>query len=229
MYMNIWGFIDRRKGVSPIQLTPRQEQIIKIVKTHAPITGEQIAILLNVRRATLRPDLTVLTMSELLDARPRVGYYLSGKTPRGLAADQLRQMKVDEVKAVPVVVKGSATVYDSIVALFTEDVGTLFIVTPEGYLEGAVSRKDLLKVALGQVELHKIPVRVVMTRVPNVVTVTGDEFVYDAARKLMEHEVDSLPVVALECDEKDREHLKVTGRFTKTTVTRVFIELGEDR
>ena len=37
-----------------------------------------------------------------------------------------------------------------------------------------------------------------MTMVPNVVTVTGDESVYDAAIKLMMHEIDSMPVVSSE-------------------------------
>lgn len=222
------GILEKERSL-PIELTPRQEQILEIVKRHAPITGEQIAALLNVRRATLRPDLTVLTMAGLLEARPRVGYFCSGKTPRMLAAEEIRRLKVDEVKAVPVVVKGDTSVYDSIVALFTEDVGTLFIVSEEGYLEGVVSRKDLLKVALGQIDLHKVPVRVVMTRVPNVVTVTGEESVYEAARKLCEHEIDALPVVVPQVIENGKERLKVTGRFTKTTVVRIFVELGEGK
>ncbi|MDD2361277.1 MAG: helix-turn-helix domain-containing protein, partial [Syntrophaceticus schinkii] len=54
--------------------------MIEIVKENTPITGEKIANKLNVRRATLRPDLAVLTMAGLLEARPRVGYFYSGKT-----------------------------------------------------------------------------------------------------------------------------------------------------
>lgn len=212
-----------------IELTPRQEQIIEIVKKYAPIAGERIAALLNVRRATLRPDLTVLTMTGLLEARPRVGYFWSGKTRWMLAAEGICCLKVDEVKAFPVVVAGRTSVYDSIVALFTEDTGTLFIVSDEGYLEGIVSRKDLLKVALGKVDLHKIPVRVVMTRVPNVITVTGNETVYEAARKLVEHEIDALPVVEPFFDDSGKEKLQVVGQFTKTTVARIFVELGEGR
>ncbi len=184
--------------------------------------------MLNVRRATLRPDLTVLTMAGLIDARPRVGYFYSGKTPRTLAVEEIRRLKVDQVKGVPVVVQGNTSVYDSIVALFTEDVGTLFVLSEEGYLEGVVSRKDLLKVALGQGDLHKIPVRVVMTRVPNVITVTGDESVFEAVSKLVEHAVDSLPVVELVVDDKGRERYRVTGRFTKTTVARIFVELENE-
>jgi len=179
-----------------------------------------------VRRATLRPDLAVLTMAGLLDARPRVGYFYDGKKPGLLAAKEVHRLAVDTVKAVPVVVRGGTSVYDCIVALFTEDIGTLFIVSETGYLEGVVSRKDLLKVAMGGVDLPKIPVRVVMTRVPNVVTVRGGESVYEAARLLVEREIDALPVVEPETA-SGKEALRVTGRFTKTTVTRIFVELGE--
>ncbi|MDD4675530.1 helix-turn-helix transcriptional regulator [Syntrophaceticus schinkii] len=212
-----------------MRLTPRQEQIIEIVKENTPITGEKIANKLNVRRATLRPDLAVLTMAGLLEARPRVGYFYSGKTPYMLIAEEIRHLKVMEVKSVPVVVTEDASVYDAIVALFTEDVGTLFIVTNDSCLVGAVSRKDLLKVALGQGDLHKIPVQVVMTRLANIITVSGEESVYDAASKLVVHEVDALPVVEVISEDSDREMLKVIGRFTKTTVVRIFVEMGEGR
>ncbi|HHY30650.1 MAG TPA: helix-turn-helix transcriptional regulator [Syntrophaceticus sp.] len=212
-----------------MRLTPRQEQIIEIVKENTPITGEKIANKLNVRRATLRPDLAVLTMAGLLEARPRVGYFYSGKTPYMLIAEEIRHLKVMEVKSIPVVVTEDASVYDAIVALFTEDVGTLFIVTNDSCLVGAVSRKDLLKVALGQGDLHKIPVQVVMTRLANIITVSGEESVYDAASKLVVHEVDALPVVEVISEDSDREMLKVIGRFTKTTVVRIFVEMGEGR
>jgi CBS domain-containing protein len=185
-----------------------------------------IAKKLNVRRATLRPDLTVLTMAGLLEARPRVGYFYTGKTLYMLVSEEIQQLKVADAKSVPVVVKEDASVYDAIVALFTEDVGTLFIVSEDGYLEGAISRKDLLKVALGGGDLHKIPVQVVMTRVPNIVTITEQETVYEAASKLVEHEIDALPIVEAGSEENSRERLKVIGRFTKTTIARIFVEMG---
>ena len=62
-----------------IRLTERQEQILKIVQEQGPIIGEDIADILGVVRATLRPDFALLTKAGLLEARPRVGYYLAGK------------------------------------------------------------------------------------------------------------------------------------------------------
>jgi CBS domain-containing protein len=165
-------------------------------------------------------------MAGLLDARPRVGYFYTGKTLYMLVSEEIRQLKVADAKSVPVVVMEDVSVYDAIVALFTEDVGTLFIVTEDGYLEGAVSRKDLLKVALGRGDLHKIPIQVVMTRLPNIVTISEEESVYEAASKLVEHEIDALPVVEAGSDESGREKLKVIGRFTKTTIARIFVEMG---
>lgn len=155
-----------------IQLTARQLKIIEIVKSQGPITGEQIAGLLDLTRATLRPDLAILTMSGILDARPRVGYFYSGKSPQSFIAEGMRRVLVKDIKSVPVVISETASVYDSIVMMFTEDVGTLFVVGNGGVLVGVASRKDFLRSAVGKTDLHKMPVGMMMTRMPNIVTTT---------------------------------------------------------
>lgn len=77
--------------VREIELTKRQDRIIEIVKENGPITGEQIAERLNLTRATLRPDLSILTMSGYLDARPRVGYFYTGKSGNQLLTESLQK------------------------------------------------------------------------------------------------------------------------------------------
>lgn len=49
--------------MSPIELNKRQDAILQIVKENGPITGEHIAERLGLTRATLRPDLAILTMA----------------------------------------------------------------------------------------------------------------------------------------------------------------------
>lgn len=213
--------------VTFIQFSERQRQIVEIVKSKGPITGEQIAGLLNLTRATLRPDLAILTMSGILEARPRVGYFYSGKPAESLIADTIRQVLVKDVKSVPVVVHDKASVYDCIVTMFTEDVGTLFVVKDGGVLVGVVSRKDFLRSSVGKVDLHKMPVGMLMTRMPNIITTRNEESVWEAARKMIEHEVDALPVVRTFSDSGSEEQLEVIGRLTKTNITRLFVELGE--
>ncbi|HET7615614.1 MAG TPA: HTH domain-containing protein, partial [Bacillales bacterium] len=117
-----------------IELNSRQQHILQIVKDDGPITGEHIAERLGLTRATLRPDLAILTMSGFLDARPRVGYFFSGKTGSQLLTDQIKKMKVKDFQSIPVVVEQSASVYDAITTMFLEDVGTLFVVDEHAYL-----------------------------------------------------------------------------------------------
>ncbi|RQD75469.1 MAG: transcriptional regulator [Candidatus Syntrophonatronum acetioxidans] len=204
-----------------MDLTERQSKIIDIVKENGPISGEDIATRLNLSRAALRPHLGVLTMAGLLEARPKVGYYYAGKNANSLMAKTLRKIKVREIKGLPVVVKEDTSVYDAIVLLFLEDVGTLFIVEEGGFLAGIVSRKDFLKGCMGGADLQKMPVGVIMTRMPNVICVDPEDSVLDAAMKIMEYQIDSLPVVR-----KEKEGLKVVGRITKTNLTKLLVELG---
>lgn len=208
-----------------IQLTERQEQILKIVQEKGPIIGENIADILGVVRSTLRPDFAFLTQSGFIEARPRVGYYYTGKKPISQVAEFVQRFKVDDWKSAPVVVDEDATVYEAIVNMFQNDVGSLYIVSDGGILEGVVSRKDLLKIVLGQADIHKIPINIVMTRMPNIVTINVDDFLWNAAKKLVDHEIDSLPVVKPGFY-NGREGLEVIGRITKTNITSVFVQMG---
>ncbi|MTI66007.1 MAG: helix-turn-helix transcriptional regulator [Firmicutes bacterium] len=208
-----------------IQLTERQEKIIDIVRDNEPITSENIAKKLKLTRATLRPDLSILTMSGILDARPKVGYFYSGKSNINLFLDKINSIKVSEIKSVPVVVDEETTVYDAIVTLFLEDVGTIFVIT-DGLLSGVVSRKDFLKNAIGGIDIHKIPVGVIMNRMPNIVLTFPDESILDAAIKLIDHEIDSVPVVEEIQNDNKVKGYKVIGRISKTNITNVFVDLG---
>lgn len=205
--------------------------ILEIVRNDGPITGEQIADKLSLTRATLRPDLAILVMSGLLEARPRVGYYYTGKTGQSVIAEEICKLKVRDVQSVPVVVLENTSVYDTIVTMFLEDVGTLCVVQPGGVLTGVVSRKDLLKASIGNSDLHKIPAKMVMTRMPNVVTITPEQAVWVAAKKMIDHEIDALPVVREISKDDDapetNKTYEVIGRLTKTNITRIFVELGE--
>ena len=118
--------------------------------------------------------------------------------------------------------------YYTIVYLFLNDVGTLFIEN-NGILIGAVSRKDFLKIAIGSNDMHKIPVGIIMTRMPNIVFVEKEDAAYLAAQKIMEHEVDSLPVVERAYDESNNEILKIIGKVSKTNITRLFVKIGENK
>lgn len=206
-----------------MELSKRQEQIIEIVKGNGPITGEHIADRLHLTRATLRPDLAILTMAGFLDARPRVGYFFTGKTGSELLTEKIKKFKVQEFQQVPIVVKESVSVYDAISTMFLEDVGTLFVIDNNSCLTGVLSRKDLLRASIGQQNLNTIPVHIIMTRMPNITVCRKEDSVIDAAQKLIAKQIDGLPVV------RDTDlGLEIVGRITKTTMTKVLVELTMD-
>ncbi|SHJ79532.1 helix-turn-helix transcriptional regulator [Paramaledivibacter caminithermalis] len=206
-----------------IEYSSRQRKIIEIVKDNEPITSEKIAEILDLTRATLRPDLAILTMSGILEARPKVGYFYTGKSENQEIFDKVKEIKVGEIKSIPVVVDEKTSVYDSIVSMFLNDVGTIFVISG-GYLTGVVSRKDFIKSCIGGTDINKVPVGIIMTRMPNIVLAFEDETVLDAAKKIIEHEVDSLPIVEKEII-KGKEYFRVIGRISKTNITRLFIEI----
>lgn len=209
------------KGVIPIELNSRQEKIIEIVKRDGPITGEKIADKLDLTRATLRPDLAILTMAGYLEARPRVGYFYSGKSSSQLLTEKFKHYLVKDYKSTPVILKSNVTVYEAICTIFLEDVGTLFIVNSDNDLIGVCSRKDLLRASMAGQDIHNIPVNVIMTRMPNIVLLKDDDLVHYAANQMIEREIDSIPIVS----EKPNGKYEVTGRISKTTITKLFVSL----
>ena len=208
-----------------IQLNERQLKIIAIVKENEPITGEKIAEKLRVTRATLRSDLVVLTMTGILDARPKVGYFYAGEGNFSNENTSMKNTKASSVMGVPLTARQSDSVYDVIVNIFLEDSGGVFILDEDDYLCGVVSRKDLLKATVGGSDVNKLPVGMIMTRMPNIATVEEDESINLAASKLMKREVDSLPVIRYEDD--DKQKMKVVGKISKTIINRLFVELTE--
>ncbi len=210
-------------------LSARQQKIAEIVRQTGFTTGQQIADALGLTRAALRSDLAILTMSGVLDARPRVGYFYTGKNTLGMLQEELSSITVEDIKSVPIVVSGDKNAYDAAVTMFLEDVGTLFVVEgAEGLLQGVISRKDLLKAAMNPgTDLHALPVVMVMTPLSKIVTISPEEPAASAARRLIDNEIDCLPVVTVL--EKQPKKLKVVGRVTKTNITRLLAELAEGK
>jgi len=210
------------KGGYRVKLSKRQEQIAQIVREEGPVTGSAIAEHLEVTRSALRSDLSVLTMLGVLDARPNVGYYYVGLSKETQTAERLKSFLVSDVLSQAVVVNGDTSLYDTIVTIFTEDVGTI-LVCDDSYLVGVVSRKDLLRASMGQTDSHTMPISMIMTPVSKVITVEPTDTLVEAAQKMIDYEVDCLPVVVRE-DVENKKRLKVVGRVSKTTVAKVFLE-----
>jgi CBS domain-containing protein len=165
-------------------------------------------------------------MLEYIDAKPKVGYFPKGTSTKEHERQQhLIALKVKDVQAMPVIVRETSTVNDAVVTLFLENVGSLIVADSEGILQGVISRKDLLKVTLGNPSASTMPVGLIMTRKSNVITVAPEDDIIEAARKMIHYQVDSLPVIVIHLDQEGRESSEVVGRITKTTLTKVLLDL----
>jgi len=209
-----------------MEFNERQHQIIEIVKKNEPITSENIANMLNVTRSALRSDLSILTMTEVLEARPKVGYFYTGADATKILSKHIHNVKISDILSIAIAVDEKTSVYDGIVTMFLEDVGSMFVLS-DGYLAGVVSRKDFLKIAIGGGDINQMPLGMIMTRMPNIIMCEAHDTVYSAAKKIIEHQIDCLPVVKpIMKDGKDL--YEIVGRISKTNLTNFLVGVCED-
>ncbi len=210
-----------------MELTKRQNSIIEIVKHNEPIKSAEIAEMLGMNRATIRPDLKLLTMVGILDAKRKVGYQYTGKTLLHMTGSYIKTISVMDIQSEPTVVNEETTIYEGIITMFTKNAGTIYVTEGE-YLSGIVSRKDFMKSMIGRKDIESLPIPIIMTRMPNIIYLEEDETVYDAAVKTMKYEVESLPIVRKVTDEKGAPRLKLMGKVSRTNITRYVVNLGQE-
>ena len=191
-----------------MELTERQKKILIMLKDKSLLSGDEIAQNLNVTKSALRTDFSILTGLKLIIAKQNKGYIYNESTIKKVR-DYMSPQNSINVKT---------SVYDAIIHLFNFDLGTLIVVENET-LVGIISRKDLLKAALNGKNIEKIPVSMIMTRMPNIVHCFEDDNIMEAIEKLIKHEIDSLPVLR-----KEKGKISLVGRFTKTNVTKLFYQ-----
>ena len=200
-----------------MKLTKRQKEIVEIVKKDQPVSGEKISELLDVSRATLRSDLSFLTLVGILKASPKVGYTYAGSDLETLFFFDTFQKKVEDVMTSPVLVTHDSFIQDAIITLFMYDSDVLYVIDEKKQLLGILSRKDLLRAALNA-NIDVTPVAVCMTRMPHIKTCHKDLNILEAAALLQDFAIDSLPVV----EEQNEDH--IIGTITKSALLNFIIQ-----
>ena len=199
------------------QLTQRQNKIIQQLKAESPMTGETLATKLNISLATIRADLRLLTTIGILDARPKVGYAYQGENLLQMDSQKFFQTTIAAILLPPTEIKLTTSMEEAVTKLFLADVGSLYVLDDDGALVGLISRKDLLRASFTNRDTT-LPASIVMTRMPNVITVTADTSIIAASKLLLKHNVDSLPVV------QNAGDTHVIGKITKNRIFKYLIE-----
>lgn len=205
-----------------MQLTERQREIVEIIKKNGPITGDEIAKMIYITRSALRTDFSILKKMSIIKSKQKVGY-----TYNEAFVESNNKTLVKHIMGMPITIDESYSVYKTVLLMFEKDIGTIFI-TKDGNLSGIVSRKDLLRIAIGKRDIEQIPINLIMTRMPNIVFSTEDETIEDCVKKIIEHQIDSVPVVRI-TEKNGKEIYKVVGRFTKTNVSKLLLAILENK
>ena len=62
-----------------------------------------------------------------------------------------------------------------------------------------------------------------MTRMPNIIYCEENDEIVEVVKKLIEHQIDSLPVLKIK-EVRGKKVYKIVGRVTKTNITKLFLE-----
>lgn len=202
-----------------MELTQRQLKIVNIIKENKSIKGQEIAEKLNLTRSALRTDFSILIKCEIIKSKQKIGYIYNYED---LEKENIKKKYIYEIMSKPITIDYNMSIYETILFMFHNDVGTLFI-TKNNALVGLVSRKDLLKSTIGEKNIENIPINVIMTRMPNIVLIKENEKIISGVEKIINQEIDSLPVVR-EFIEDGKTMYSVVGRVTKTNITKLYLE-----
>ena len=211
-------------------LSERQKKIAEIVRQTGPVAGETIARELGLSRAALRSDLAILTMSGILDARPRVGYFYTGKNTLGMLQEELSSITVEDIKSVPIVIGSDKSAYDAVLTMFLEDVGTVFVVEPpdglllrggfpEGFAEGSPECR-LRPKPYAHCHGHDPAEQNDLCRSGRTGG-PGGPAAYGPRNRLFAGSSGKV--------EEDPKRLQLIGRVSKTNFTRLLVELAEGK
>ncbi|MEQ3459387.1 CBS domain-containing protein [Enterococcus cecorum] len=198
-----------------MELSPRQQQILDIVKAQQPLSGEKIAEELGISRATLRSDLSFLTLAGILQAAPKIGYTYAGSQIEPFLFDETFHTAISELMIPPLLIEQSTR--EAITNLFMYNVRAIFVVDEQKRLIGTLNQKDLLRGSL-TTSNDQTPVAVCMTRLANVVTVTPEMNILEVAQLMIQHDTEALAVV----DQKNSR--KIIGKITKSRILAYIVE-----
>ena len=217
-FQSLFGtYIEYRKVFCELKLSERQKKIVEIVKDQQPLSGEKISDILDISRATLRSDLSFLTLVGILKATPKVGYTYSGSDLESVFFFDTFRKEVADIMTSPVLVTSDSYIQDAIITLFMYDADVIYVIDEDKLLLGIMSRKDLLRASLNS-NIASTPVAVCMTRMPHIKTCYKNMNILEAAVLLQDYAIDSLPIVD---QENERQ---ILGSVTKTALLDYIIQ-----
>lgn len=195
-----------------------QQQIIEFVKENQPVfMKDLIQNIHSLNKDNIYEELNDLYSRKELQLKKDFIYIYN---------DNINIQDVEDVMMMSRTIKSGVSIISAITTMILEDMDFL-IVVKDFNLEGVVSKKDIIKkVIIEKIDAQNTPIDCIMTKMPNIIYAKNTDKVAFVIDVLMRNEINSIPVVKVEHDEKNnKDNLKVIGVFNKTIITRLYRDL----
>lgn len=195
-----------------------QQQIIEFVKENQPVfMKDLIQNIHSLNKDNIYEELNDLYSRKELQLKKDCIYIYN---------DNINIQDVEDVMMMSRTIKSGVSIISAITTMILEDMDFL-IVVKDFNLEGVVSKKDIIKkVIIEKIDAQNTPIDCIMTKMPNIIYAKNTDKVAFVIDVLMRNEINSIPVVKVEHDEKNnKDNLKVIGVFNKTIITRLYRDL----
>lgn len=195
-----------------------QQQIIEFVKENQPVfMKDLIQNIHSLNKDNIYEELNDLYSRKELQLKKDCIYIYN---------DNINIQDVEDVMMMSRTIKSGISIISAITTMILEDMDFL-IVVKDFNLEGVVSKKDIIKkVIIEKIDAQNTPIDCIMTKMPNIIYAKNTDKVAFVIDVLMRNEINSIPVVKVEHDEKNnKDNLKVIGVFNKTIITRLYRDL----
>jgi len=173
-----------------MELSRRQKEIVKMVRKNQKMTGDNIAKKFGLTRASLRGDFTLLVSLGYLNSSTNKGYTIG----QGLKQIAPLVNTIEDVMSVAKNIDIKSTLGDALLKLIIEDVDILQVLK-SGYLVGVVTKTNLVKAMLNRQDPHSESIKLHMINLDKLVTCTKDEDLIVVMKKMLENNIDGIPVV----------------------------------
>lgn len=192
-----------------------QEQIINIVKENQPVLISDIFKSIYISSKEIEDEITNLCDKKILQLRQ--GYIY-------IHDNNMNIQSVEDCMTIARTIKDDVSIISAITTMILEELDFL-IIANDMNLVGILSKKDIIK----KVILEKIDVTTsvseIMTKKPNIIYAKNTEKLALVIEKLIQNDIDSIPIVKIENNEDGQEILKVIGVFNKTIITKIYKDL----
>lgn len=201
-----------------MNINSRQGKMLRIIRKYQPITLDLLTEKMGTNPAQISGDLALLSGLELIDCDSNGLFYPLDKAPK----EDALGIRVGSVMTAVRTFDENTPLKSALISIILDDADCI-IITKDNKLSGILTPSKVIKTIVLDSSCLEEPLFENMSKMPNILYVTKDDYVSYAVTLLLQNSISHLPVIASK-DKNDEDYLKVVGFFSKTSITKLYSE-----